>query len=355
LIRTFISFLLLTCNCYAVTIDAGTISTTINDEGYVTSLLWPKGPQQIERIYSSRHVLAYGGSTSSHSHPWANGLAQTYSGLFNNTKDATQEARTISEMHTNSNLVSFSDFRIRTSFRSFSESSPRANEIEMVYEFKNQTLNTINDFYYGIDFDLYAPSSSFFGSYNIDAGGNLIYTPPSQNEGAHYIQSKNMFWFGYQESEFYVAVLVMRDSTDVVHTAKLYDYGSAYYNSNYSLISQGGISEAAIDMSTINDPVVFFSLKHDELLPNEKVYMKVVIAFAKTAEELTGRINSILQAVVVPIEPLFSFAPKEGTFEPPAAKSGGGCFIGEDLIKNNFRTKQTETINPAIFNFKLNR
>jgi len=346
-IRSILLFLFLSSVCYAgpKTLDAGNIVAEISEFGDTYEMLWPKGPEQKDRVWSIQKGIAYEHESTTTDTYWNYGdTANTYEGFFEQTERAAQEVRTLTTMTVANKLL-----RVRTSYRAYNEGTNRANEIEMVYEYRNQTVTTMNDFYYGIVLDIWVPYTSW--SYGFDAGGNLTIIQP-ENEGASYVKSKNMFWFGNAEQEFYVAVLVVKDSTDPVHTAKLYDYYSGATSPNYSMYAEGTIPDPEIDMTDISDPVIMFSQKHHSLEPNEKVYMKVVISFAKTAEELVGNVNRILSSSKVPVEPLFTSAPKEGTFEPPKSSSGGGCFIKNNLKKNHSQINSLIK-KPSIFDFEL--
>ena len=350
-IKYILTFLLLTAPCYAKTLDAGNIVTEVDAWGEVDNMYWPKGPNQENRVWRINMGLAYAQEASYTNYTWSyDDDSITYDGFFENTNKADQEVRTISTMKIDSKYI-----RMRTSYRAYKEGSSRDDEIEMVYEYRNQTLHTLNDFYYGLVIDIWVPYIWNYGNWEFDAGGNLIYTSAEENEGANYVDSKNMFWFGYKDSEFYVAVLVAKDSTDRVHTASLHDYSSNGWNPNFTKYSEGTKPSGVIDMSEMGDPVVFYSLKQKAFEPGEKIYMKVVVAFAKTAEQLVGSVNRILEATKVETEPIFTSTPKEGSFQPPQANSGGGCFLNN--VNPHFKKVMIEArkkkLNPPGLDFEL--
>ena len=356
MIRVVLLLLLFSYTGYAKTLDAGNIVAEIDAWGDVSDMFWPKGPDQENRVWNIHTGLAHDQTASYTNYSFtSDNDSITYDGFFENTIKAAQEVRTISLMK-----IEEKPIRMRTSFRAYGEGSSRANEIEMVYEFRNQTLDTLNDFYYGTVLDVWVPYTYNYGSWTFDAGGNLIFEPNESNEGATYVHSNNMFWFGYEQEEFYVAILVAGDSSDPVHTASIYDYfnsGSTWYPSS-TLFSAGTKPDSVIDMTDITDPVVFFSLKNNSLEPNEKVYMKVIISFAKSSEELLGSVNRILSSTKVPVDPVFTASPKEGTFTPPKAETAGGCFIKniKKALANSKKSKikkETKKKTNPFFDFKL--
>lgn len=311
-----------------VTLDAGNIIAQIDDWGFVNDLAWPKGDTQQNRIYLIKPGMAYDRSTTWTTWRYTS-QEITFEGFFENTERADQEYRKLNYMKLSNNEI-----RVRSAFRAF-KSTARANELEIVYEFGNTTGKTYEDLTMGVLIDLWVP---FTYNYTI-VNGELVVTS-AENSGAKYDSSKNMFWFGYEQEKVFYAVLFSPESSLNVNTAWLKDYSVTSWNPNYSISTESTIPPSQIDMTNITDPVVYFSIKDSSFDLLEKHYIKVVLAFAETEEELVGSVNRILNASK-PSQNVGNFFQQNQTEGTPPQISGGGggggCYLP---LENNFSMKK---------------
>ncbi|MBF0198266.1 MAG: hypothetical protein HQL32_11170 [Planctomycetes bacterium] len=318
-----------------LSVSAGEVTARTNEWGHWYYLSWPKSGDDRSVGYAYIGV-AFGGVSSTTLWRFTDYYTD-WDGFYTDTSLADQEARGwgVYEMRANGK---YHVIRQRTVVRAWSTKT-KENQVDIAVEAKNLSEFSIDDFYTGVKvyIDTEGPWTAW--DYYIDDDGYFQLEDTLLGE-AHYLPGSQAFWFGVPYTEDYPDTDVPPGEEDgfycafvcnlgKVHTAKMTPDYISMDHGTYSAGTEPDDEDLVFEDEYWVNPDLFFSVKENVLVPNERAYMRVTLAFAYTKEEILGKVSGTVLAAGTVEDPDLDY--KLGRTDLPEFSTnnggGGGCVL----------------------------